>query len=224
MTDGLPATGATPDEPDTPAHDRADEAPADETPADEAAPDEAASDEAAPDDEPIPPLSPATRRRLTRLAACLVIALLAGGAGYAIGGASRDGTVDDLDAQVGTLGDAADAAVRIAAEPDARQVALLPATTADRAAGEVVFAPKSGRLLVIATGLAPEPAGYTYRLLLGTIATRHELGAMAWAGGAWSWSGTVADLAGSVGPGGAFAVSLVSADGSDIGPAVLSTP
>ena len=174
------------------------------------------------DDEPILPISPATRRRLMWLVVGLVIALIAGGAGFAIGGASRDGTVDDLNAQVSRLGDVADAAVRIDAEPDARHVALVPGTAGDRSAGEVVLAPGSGRLLVIAIGLAPEPAGFAYWAWVEQSGQPRLLGALTWAGGAWSWSGTVDGLA-TLGRGGAaYRVSLVGAGGGAPGDAVLS--
>ena len=179
-------------------------------------------DDAPPDDEPILPISPAARRRLMWLAAGVAIALVAGAAGFAIGGASRDGTVDDLNAQVSRLGDAADAAVRIEAEPDARHLALVPAMAGDRSAGEVILTPGSGRLLVIAIGLAPEPAGYAYWVWIEQSGQPRLLGSLAWAGGAWSWSGTVDGLANLGGGGAAYRVSLVAAGGGAPGDAVLS--
>jgi hypothetical protein len=174
------------------------------------------------DEPPILRLTPATRGRLAWLAAGLVIALLTAGAGFAIGGASRDGTVDDLDAQVGQLGDAVGAVVRIDAQPDARHVALVPGPAGDRAAGAVAYSPGAGLLLITATGLAPEPAGYAYRGWIDVNGQPRLLGAMVWAGGAWSWSGTVDGLGTLPVAPAAIHVSLVPDGGSPIGDPVLS--
>ena len=174
------------------------------------------------DEPPIIRLTPAMRGRLAWTAAVVVIALLVGGAGFAIGGASRDATVDDLNAQVGQLGDAVGAAVRIDAQPDARRIALVPATQGDRAAGSVVLSPAAGLLLITATGLAPEPAGYSYWGWIDVAGQPHLLGSMAWAGGAWSWSGTVDGLAALPPAAPGFHVSLVPDGGSPTGDAVLS--
>jgi hypothetical protein len=171
---------------------------------------------------PIPALTAEARRRLTWLAAALSIAIVAGAAGFAVGGASRDRTIDDLDAQVGVLGDATGAAIRIAARPDARHVALGPATSGDRSAGGVTFAPGTGELLVVATGLAPEPAGYAYWGWLESGGQQRLLGAMTWAGGSWSWSGIVDGLASVVTPASIFHVSLAPAAGGPVGDPVLS--
>ena len=175
-----------------------------------------------PDDLAIPSLSPVMRRRLAWLAIGLVVAVIAAAIGFAVGGASRDGTVDDLSGQVGLLGDATAASIRISAEPDVRHVALTPTLAGDRAAGEVSYSASAGLLLAVASGLAPEPAGYSYHCWFDSNGLS-LLGPMTWAGGAWSWSGRVDGLAGLADSPGAFRVSLVwTGDMVDIGQPVLT--
>lgn len=183
----------------------------------------AAGDATTTDDLALPSLSPRMRRRLIWLSTGLAIALVAGAVGFAVGGASRDGTVDDLNAQVGQLGDATAAAIRISGQPDAHHVALVPVVAGDRAAGRVDYAPGAGLVLVVATGLAPEPAGYTYWGWLESNGQRRLLGSLTWAGGAWSWSGMVDRLGTSVQDiAVVFRVSLVSTDTSEVGEPVLT--
>jgi hypothetical protein len=86
----------------------------------------------------------------------------------------------------------------------------------------VVFATGSGRLSVIATGLAPEPAGYDYGIYVGGSQARRLIAATTWAGGSWSWSGIVEDLVGWVGPDTSFGIALVPTGGTDIGVPVLT--
>ena len=163
-----------------------------------------------------------TRERIAWLVGMVALIVIAGVVAFAIGGASRDGTVDDLNGQLGVLGDAANAAVRIAAEPDAKHVVLAPELKGDRPAGEIVYAAGSGRLLVVATGLAPEPAGYDYALFVGGSQPSRLIAHTTWAGGSWSWTGIVDALAGSIGPDTYFGVALVPTGGTDIGSPVLT--
>ena len=112
--------------------------------------------------------------------------------------------------------------MRIDAQPDARHVALVPGPAGDRAAGAVTFSPGSGLLLITAIGLAPETAGYAYWGWIDAGGQPRLLGAMAWAGGAWSWSGKVDGLAAPPVDSAAFHVSLVPDGGSPTGDPVLS--
>lgn len=117
-------------------------------------------------------------------------------------------TIDHLGAvTVATLG--------VTAEPDARRVELAAADDPS-ASGTIVYSPATTELVVVATGLAPAPAGMEYRCWVERGGRRESIGKMFFGGDLAYWVGdspSVAEL-----PDGAtFGVSLGSVDGDPTG-------
>ncbi len=152
------------------------------------------------------------------LAAALVVSVALG---FAAGGGLRSGQGGDRGGEVALLQGATSAAMRIAAQPDARQVALAAAPGGGTAAGSLLFSARSGELVVVATGLAPAAAGQEYGCWVEVDGQRHRLGRMYWAGDLWTWAGPAAGLA-DLPAGARFGVSLAPAGGGGTAVPVLS--
>jgi hypothetical protein len=146
------------------------------------------------------------------VAAVLVAAVLGFVAGNAVPlrgpGTGGDGAA---------VAQAAGTTMRIATQPDSVSVALAPVNGGE-AAGSVLYSPASGELAMVATGLAPAPAGSTYACWVESGGTRRRIGMMYEEGGTGTWAGGVDGLA-ALPPGATFGVSLVT-DG-DTGTPVL---
>lgn len=144
------------------------------------------------------------------IAAALIVA---GALGFGAGAVLRSPASDDRRTEVAVLQGATTAAVRVAAQPDARHVELAP-TSGGSATGSLVFSPSSGELVMIATNLAPEPAGQQYGCWVEQDGQRRRLGRMYWAGKLWAWAGPATGLA-SLPPGTVFGVSLGASGGGE---------
>jgi hypothetical protein len=166
--------------------------------------------------------STAARRRVSPawLAAIAAALIVATGLGIAGGAALRGGTPDRT-SEVAWLQDAAEAAMRIAAEDDARQVTLAATAIGGSAAGSLVFSPATGELVVVATNLATADAGQEYGCWVETGGQRVRLGRMYHAGDLWTWAGSAPAL-GSLPPGTVFGVSIGPAGGGDTASPVLT--
>lgn len=146
-------------------------------------------------------------------ASLLIVAVL----GFAAGGVLRpagSGGDGDASAQAAMT----EAAIRIATSPDAVRITLSPAAGSG-AAGSVLFSPSSGQLAMLATGLAPAPAGSSYSCWVEAGGTRRRIGVLYAEAGTATWVGPVADLS-NLPAGTVFGVSLVPA-GDGIGTPVL---
>lgn len=147
---------------------------------------------------------------IAAIAAALIVAT---GLGL-VGGRMLQGVAPDRGSEVGWLQDATQAAMRIAAQDDARQVTLAATSLGGSAAGSLVFSPATGELVVVATNLAPVAAGQEYGCWVETGGQRVRLGRMYHAGDIWTWAGSAPDL-GSLPPGTVFGVSVGPAGGGD---------
>jgi hypothetical protein len=103
------------------------------------------------------------------------------------------------------------ATLQVTAEPDVRRVALSAPETGVR--GTLVFSPSTSELVVVATGLAPPPAGQEYRCWVERADDRERVGLMFFSDGLAYWVGPVPAVEGLAGDA-RFGVSLVSLDGS----------
>jgi hypothetical protein len=159
---------------------------------------------------------------LAAIAAALVVAVA--GTGFVVA-AQRDAAIAQRDAeltrqtdQLAALNRITARAIRIAAEPDARQVAL----RGDDAAlvGSIVFSATSGELAVVVDGLTDPPDGKEFRCWLEVDGERRPVGRMFFGGKTSFWAGPVdqplADVT-------RFGVTLVDAGGTSLdGDPVLS--
>ena len=103
---------------------------------------------------------------------------------------------------------------RIAAAADGHHVTLNP-PGGGSSSGSLSFAATTGGLVVVATNLAPAPAGQEYRCWLETSAGRTGIGKMYFARGIAYWVNDVSGLA-ALGSGVRFGVSLESTSGQSI--------
>lgn len=152
------------------------------------------------------------------LAAALVVATTLG---FAVGGGFGPRQGGDRSAEVSQLRGATAAAMRIAAQPDARHVALAASPGGGSAAGSLVFSPGSGELVVVATGLAPVAAGQEYGCWVEVDGQRRRLGRMYRAGDLWTWAGPASGLA-DLPAGAVFGVSAGPAGGGGTAAPVLT--
>lgn len=164
---------------------------------------------------------PAWRPRLAWVASLAAALVLATTLGFAVGGGFGPGQGGDRSAEVSRLRDATAAAMRIAAQPDARHVALAAAPGGGGAAGSLVFSPGSDELVVVATGLAPVAAGQEYGCWVQVDGQRRRLGRMYWAGDLWTWEGPASGLA-DLPAGAVFGVSAGPAGGGGTAAPVLT--
>ncbi len=152
------------------------------------------------------------RPRWSWIAAAAAIVIVAAGGGYLAGGSAGDRTVNDRDAQIALLTDAAETAVRIQAQPDAQQIALTATPDAPGAAGTITLSASDGELVALATDLPVLAGGQEYGCWVEVDGHRLRLGRMYWAGGVWSWAGPVSGLT-EVPAGSVFGVSMGPAGG-----------
>jgi len=144
---------------------------------------------------------------VSRWLAVAAVIVLAVGLGGLLVGFQFQQTIDRQEASIGGLARAGTAALRIAAQPDSRTVALAGTAGAD-AAGTLVFSPSSGELVVMTRGVAAPPAGSEYGCWVEVDGQRRRLGRMYVAGEVGYWAGSVDGLA-DLPPGAVFGVSLV---------------
>jgi hypothetical protein len=167
-----------------------------------------------------------TDRRWSPLSRWLGVAaaiVLAVGLGGLLVGLQYQPTVDRQQATIAALARVSASSMRVAAQPDARTVALTGTPGAD-ATGRLVFSPSSGELVVMANGVAPPPAGWEYGCWVEVDGERRRLGRMYVGGDVGYWAGSVDGLA-DLPAGAIFGVSLVDPSGGPDGgtPILLGT-
>ena len=130
-----------------------------------------------------------------------------------VGGRVDQRLADQTDT-IHTLQEVTTATLRVAAEPDARHVALTGASDPSLV-GSLVFSPSTSDLVVVATGLAQPPAGQEYRCWVERAGQRERVGRMFFSGDLAYWIGSAPAVSG-VSGGARFGVSLVDASGAAI--------
>ena len=114
-------------------------------------------------------------------------------------------------ATIQALEDVTAATLVVTAEPDVRRVALSASDPDLR--GTLIFSPATSELVVVATGLAPPPAGQEYRCWVELANDRERVGLMFFSDGLAYWVGPVPAVEGLSGDA-RFGVTLVTLDGS----------
>jgi hypothetical protein len=167
-----------------------------------------------PIDRPSAPHVPDRPSRMRRwiaagaIAAAVVVALAAGFAGGAILQPGQQSTQQEL----AVLRQTAQGTIRVSAQPDAQQVALVATGSAPAAEGTVLFSGSSGELVMVAKGLAAPPPGMEYGCWLETGGERRRIGKMSPGGELNAWVGQVDGLGG-LPAGSVFGVSLTPVGG-----------
>ncbi len=172
-------------------------------------------DQAAAPGEPVVGEAARGPRRVPRLgwiAAAAAVVILALGAGYLAGGPSRD-RVETAEREASLLAQAAEATLRIQAQPDATRVALAPTADAPGAAGTLLYSPSSGELVTIAMDLPQTAPGQEYGCWIEVEGNRERIGRMYRAGELWTWAGPVDGLD-QLSSGAVFGVSVGPVGGS----------
>jgi len=161
--------------------------------------------------------SPRPRRFPERWAAAIAALMILAIAGTAV----VVGTVSREAATVAALERITDATMRVAAEPDARRVALTAAAVSG-ASGALLFSPSSRELVVVSSGLPPPAAGREFRCWVEIDGQREPVGRMYFAGDVAFWIGSV-DAVADVPAGARFGVTLADTEGSalDGDPAIV---
>ena len=163
--------------------------------------------------------------RLASLAAMAAVLIMAvAGTGLVVS-AQRDSELAARDAElarrvttVGALERVAMAALRLAEEPDAQRVALepgSPAAGAAEASGSLLFSPRSGELLVLASGLPEPESGRVFRCWVEVEGERRSVGRMFFADDLSLWVGPVEGLD-ELGPGARFGITLVDSEADSL--------
>jgi hypothetical protein len=160
---------------------------------------------------------PVPLRSILALAAVIVLAVAGTGLVVRTLDAAQASRQDqDIEA----LADVASWSLRVATQPDARHIALVP--TAGSGTGTLVFSPSSREVVVVMTGIAEPPAGREYRCWVRVDGQNQRIGRMFFGGGLGYWVGPV-DAVATAGPGSQFGVTLVDiATGQAIGDPVLT--
>jgi hypothetical protein len=155
--------------------------------------------------------APAARtRRWLGLGVIAAALVLAAGLGFGLATMrSPDAAHPD---QVAVLESAAREAMRVGAQPDAQQIALMATGDAAGATGSLVFSPSMGELVMVADGLPPLGPGEEYGCWVEAGGTRTRIGHMYPGGAMHAWTGPVEGLA-ALPPDAVFGVSRVPADG-----------
>ena len=167
-----------------------------------------------PIDRPSAPHLPDHPARIRRwvaagaIAAAVVVSLAAGFAG----GVILQPGQESVQQEVAVLRETAQGTIRVNAQPDAQQVALVATGSAPGAEGTVLFSGSSGELVMVATGLAAPPAGMEYGCWIETGGERRRIGKMYPGGQLHAWVGPVQGLDG-LAPGSTFGVSLTPIGG-----------
>jgi hypothetical protein len=168
---------------------------------------------------PPPTVRPASVRRpwvaIAGIAAGLILAVALGFAA-----ATVRSPADELEAEVAVLQETTEATLRLQAVPDTERVVLVSTDAGAAPAGDLLFSPSSGELLVVASGLAPLEPGDEYLCWVEVNGERRRMGEMYPGGDLQSWAGTVEGLA-DLPPDAVFGVSLVP-EGAASGTPVLT--
>jgi hypothetical protein len=160
----------------------------------------------------------AARRSWVAIAGIAAAFILAVGLGFAV--ATIRSPADDLQREVAVLQETTAATLRLEAAPDTQRVALAATEAGAGSAGDVLFSPSSGELLVVAAGLAPLEPGQEYGCWLESNGERRRIGEMYPGGDLQSWAGQVGGLV-DLPSDALFGVSLVP-DGAESGTPVLT--
>lgn len=115
---------------------------------------------------------------------------------------------------VAVLKEVTTATLAITAEPDAEHVTLV-GTTDRTLDGSLAFSPSTAKLVVVATGLKPPPAGQEYRCWVQTGGARQRVGKMFFSADLAYWIGPAPSVAGLAGAA-TFGVSLVDVGGPGV--------
>ena len=183
------------------------------------APEPAAVEPAAAAAPALPARIPSGRRPgLVRAVGLAAAILLAVGAGFMVGAQTRDGDLRREALVVGALERLAATSLAVAGAPDARTVAL--AAPDGRAEGRILFSATTRQLVVVASGLAPPPAGREYRCWVEIGGARTAVGRMVFAASLAYWAGPAEVLAPPAVPTG-FGISLVATGTTGPGEPVL---
>lgn len=162
---------------------------------------------------PTPPASTA-RARTARswIGTAAAIAFVALGIGYFAGAPARDAR-DAAERRAALLEHAVTTSLRVAAQPDAERVELLPTDAAPGAAGVLQVSATSGELVMLASGLAVPASGQEYGCWIEAAGDRERIGRLYRAGDLWTWAGAVDGLD-ALPPDAVFGVSLGAEGGS----------
>jgi hypothetical protein len=148
---------------------------------------------------------------IAAIAAAVVISVVASAA---IVGARLDAELAARDAQIAQLSAVTTATLSVTAEPDVERVALVSPDGA-ATAGSLLFSPSTTELVVVATDLAPAPAGKEYRCWVVRDGEREVVGKMFFGGDLAYWVGDVEAVAGLT-EAATFGVSLVEVSGTSV--------
>jgi hypothetical protein len=148
---------------------------------------------------------------IAAIAAAVVISVVASAA---IVGARLDAELAARDTQIAQLSAVTTATLSVTAEPDVERVALVSPDGA-ATAGSLLFSPSTTELVVVATDLAPAPAGQEYRCWVVRDGEREVVGKMFFGGDLAYWVGDVEAVAGLT-EAATFGVSLVEVGGTSV--------
>jgi hypothetical protein len=154
------------------------------------------------------PVPVATRRRSRwSWLAAAAAAVIGVGLGFAAGTIALQDDLARQDREVALLQETGEYAVAIAAQPDARQVALEPTPASPGSTGSILFSASTGELVAVAHELAPPGPDQEYGCWVEAAGQRQRLGRMYTAGDLWTWAGPAEGL-GDLPPGAVFGVSI----------------
>lgn len=170
---------------------------------------------------PISPISPASPPITTSrpavlpwvaaIAAAVVVSVAA--TSFIVGG-RVDAQLADQQRAIAGLQAVTAATLEITGAPDAERVALT-AVDGSATAGSLLYSPATTRLVVVATGLTPPPAGREFRCWVLVDGARQPVGRMFFAGDLAFWVGDTPAVA-TLGDGVTFGVSLAEVGGSSL--------
>lgn len=171
-------------------------------------------------DSPTPGAPPPTlivRTRPTALpwvaavAAAVVVSVAA--TSFLVGG-RIDAQLADQQRAIAGLQAVTAATLEITGAPDAERVALT-AVDGSSISGSLLYSPATTRLVVVATGLTPPPAGREFRCWVLVDGARQPVGRMFFAGDLAFWVGDTPEVA-TLGAGATFGVSLAEVGGPSL--------
>lgn len=165
---------------------------------------------------PVPIVRPSRRPIFGWFAAVAAAVAISVAATTFLVGSRFDDRLTAQDEAIHDLASVTTATLRVSSAADVARVALDSPTHAD-VTGTLIYSPSTTELVVVATGLTEPAAGMEYRCWLDRGDGRKGVGKMFFGGGLAYWVGPSPAVAGSTGPL-RFGVSLVGADGADIGP------
>lgn len=166
---------------------------------------------------PTVPPTPIIRTRrealpwVAAIAAAVVVSVAA--TSFLVGG-RIDAQLADQQRAIAGLQAVTAATLEITAAPDAERVALA-AVDGSSISGSLLYSPATTRLVVVATGLTPPPAGREFRCWVLVDGARQPVGRMFFAGDLAFWVGDTPAVA-TLGDGATFGVSLAEVGGSSL--------